>query len=300
MLQDVPRLPIANNGMNVPYKPLTLLRTDKVSLDAKQDNSYQISIPTLGLIKNGLPSGLTTNGPIPGSLLTDNSVPGTKLKTGTVNAGTVLINDSITAPKYGLHSIPSTAYQDNSIPTTAYANQSVTTPKLAANAATADIVQSDTSDDTKRAITKNHIRNAAIILRTCSVDVLGSVDMTLNDADILALNVTPITLVPAQGANTVIVPLYIFAFYTYNTTAFTVGGAADLHVKYAAGDTAMTIETTGFLDQVTNQKRLTYPTVTAAITPLDNTDLVIDAGAAITDGGTSTVRLMLFYRVVAI
>jgi hypothetical protein len=60
--------------------------------------------------------------------------------------------------------------------------------------------------------------------------VLKSVSLTLNNTQINALNSTPQTLVPAAGANIVIIPLTFSACLTYGAT-FTEGGGTRITIR---------------------------------------------------------------------
>jgi hypothetical protein len=57
-----------------------------------------------------------------------------------------------------------------------------------------------------------------------------TVKVSLTSADILALNTTVFTLIPAQGAGTIVNVLKVWYSYNYNTTAY--AGAGSLTVKF--------------------------------------------------------------------
>jgi hypothetical protein len=56
-----------------------------------------------------------------------------------------------------------------------------------------------------------------------------SFEVTIPAADVLTLNTTPVELVPAQGANTIIVPTTILAEMDYNTTPYATEGVVDIY-----------------------------------------------------------------------
>lgn len=60
---------------------------------------------------------------------------------------------------------------------------------------------------------------------------------TLSSAQILALNSTPVTVVPAPGAGLTLVPILTYAELVFVTAAYTAGGQVDL---IYTGDTGLT------------------------------------------------------------
>jgi len=53
---------------------------------------------------------------------------------------------------------------------------------------------------------------------------LKTADVSVSSAELLAINTTPIVIVPSAGANTVIIPLFAIGIYTFVTTAYATGG----------------------------------------------------------------------------
>lgn len=106
----------------------------------------------------------------------------------------------------------------------------------------------------------------------------------ITSAQILALNATPITVIPAPGANLMIKIVSWSARHGTGTAYAGIASGEDLALKYtnASGAVAATvIETTGFMDQTTAQIRLANAlsgSGAAAITPADITPV---ANAAI-------------------
>ena len=128
------------------------------------------------------------------------------------------------------------------------------------------------------------------------------VDVTLSSAQVLALNATPITLVPTPGANRALVFEGAIIHKPAGTAYAGVAVGEDLALKYtnAAGAEVGQVETTGFLDQASAQTRFIRPHTAASgissITPVANTPLVAHmlVGEIIT--GNSPLRFRVFYR----
>src|SRR3989304_4397023 len=83
---------------------------------------------------------------------------------------------------------------------------------------------------------------------------LSFADVQLTNAQMLALRATPVTLVPAPGAGWALVVDLVHMFFD-RAAAYT-ETADNLVVEYASGADIMTVETTGFIDQATDQARL--------------------------------------------
>lgn len=102
----------------------------------------------------------------------------------------------------------------------------------------------------------------------------------ISSAELLALNATPINIVPAPGANKILILDSALVFYNYNSTAYAgIGASEDLAIKWntGSGTIAGSMEATGFLDATSDQYRLMsiVGTLTATITPQINTALVL-------------------------
>ncbi len=129
-----------------------------------------------------------------------------------------------------------------------------------------------------------------------------STSVTLTAAQVNALRVTPIELVPAQGVNTLIEFVSAVISYNYTTTAFTVAADEDFVIQYdASTDVSASIESAGFIDQINDEMRWVLPTWTALtdLLSLVNKKLeIFNTGAGETaDGGTSTIIINITYRV---
>jgi hypothetical protein len=128
-----------------------------------------------------------------------------------------------------------------------------------------------------------------------------AVDVTVTTAELLALNTTPKALVAAPGAGRVLIPAAAYMFLDYNSTAYAgIVAGADLAVRYTngSGAIALTVETTGFLDQTSDQYRFTFGAASPAATgggfaPVANAALVLH----MTTGNIATGNSPLYVRV---
>lgn len=133
----------------------------------------------------------------------------------------------------------------------------------------------------------------------------GSAYIVLTNAQVLALNTTPITVIAAQGAGISVVPTRAIV-RTDAGTAYTVGGTSDLTFRYTNGSGQQLlgqIETTGFLDQTTTQARSVIgvsstSTTAGDVTPLANAPVVAFINAANVSGGTSPIYIKIFYDII--
>lgn len=130
--------------------------------------------------------------------------------------------------------------------------------------------------------------------------------VTLTAAQVNALNATPITIVPAAGANLKIIPITAEIDYTYGSAAFTITSVPNFAMQFI--DQACGIyndferAATGLLDQAQNMSIGGYITgLVEAPTPtsnLINEDLQVCLDGGSTSGGTgSTVTIQTWYTV---
>ena len=128
---------------------------------------------------------------------------------------------------------------------------------------------------------------------------LNFADVQLTNAQMLALRATPVTLVPAPGAGWAIVPDKVHMFFD-RAAAYT-ETADNLVIEYASGADIMTVETTGFIDQATDQVRLQAPAYTTLFTPVANSGVrIANSGDGEFGGGNAanTVSIRVYYHVV--
>lgn len=105
-------------------------------------------------------------------------------------------------------------------------------------------------------------------------------DFTITSAQLLALFATPITIVPAPGANICLIPTGLLLFLDYKSAAYAgIAAGEDLNVKYtnASGAGLLGVEATGFLDQTSDQWRYAYPIAQSATQPLNSFTPVANA-----------------------
>lgn len=181
----------------------------------------------------------------------------------------------------------------------------------AGNAYEAQVAAGDIWNSTFDRITAADGKTGAGTVNLVSSTAVGSLSLTdckmassvvtLTTAQVNALRATPITLVAAQGANTIIEFVSAVLMYDYATAAFTVGADEDFVIEYADGtDVSGSIETTGFLDQVDDEVRY-VPSAVAVNTDLEpciNQALrIFNTGSGETTGGGGEVDVRLVYRV---
>lgn len=105
---------------------------------------------------------------------------------------------------------------------------------------------------------------------------LKSRKVKITSAQLLALNATPVEIVPAPGAGNVIEFISAVVHKPAGTAYAGIAAGEDLAIKYTDGSGAQvntSLETTGFLDQTTAQTRMTRQIVTE-FTPVVNAALV--------------------------
>lgn len=169
-----------------------------------------------------------------------------------------------------------------SVDTAALANDAVTTAKI---------------DDA--AVTTAKINDDAVTLDKVANTVVAVEPILITNGQVLNLNSTPATLLPAYGANTVTEIVSVVLKYNYVTAAFTIGSATNLQVKYtdASGAAITTTQAvTGMLDQTTNQLRL-LPLNGTAYTPVANAAVVLSLAGANVTGGGGFISGYITYRV---
>jgi len=144
-------------------------------------------------------------------------------------------------------------------------------------------------------------RSSAGYITVATKELTYTATVELTAANILDLADTPITLVAAQGADTVIEFVSAVLIHDAGTAYAEPSAPDDLVIQYATSgtDVSAEIDSTGFLDQVTDEVRLILPawTATTDLVPDKNHALqLFNTGADLTTGdGTMTVKIT--YRV---
>ena len=129
-----------------------------------------------------------------------------------------------------------------------------------------------------------------------------TVTKTLTSAQLLALNATPITIIPAPPAGQVVLVRGCLAYYFYGGTAYTIGTNAGIGLKYTngSGQQVLKLATTGFVDQAAD--KLEFATADAT----QNGYLVVAAAPIVAQAltaeltnGNGTVKLTVLFNVVS-
>lgn len=128
---------------------------------------------------------------------------------------------------------------------------------------------------------------------------------TISNAATKTLHATPVEIVAAPGAGKAIVDLRVNVKYVYATAAFdSVGGSDDMEFRYtdaSGAKLANDIETTGMLDQTSDQYRMSGPVLTS-LTPVANAPVVVTiaTGEVYAAAGGGSLVIQAFYRVVTL
>lgn len=121
---------------------------------------------------------------------------------------------------------------------------------------------------------------------------------TLSTAQILALHSTPITLVPAQGLNTVTIVESIDARLVYKGTAYTGGNNLEFRYTNASGNKVTADMSSTFLDSSASAYDHVAG-VTTELTPVANSPIVVCVPAANPAAGTSPITFVVKYRIIS-
>ncbi len=129
-------------------------------------------------------------------------------------------------------------------------------------------------------------------------NILAVARVDLSSAQILALNATPVELVPAPGAGNIISVEEILFKMIRTATAYAAGGALEFRYTNGSGakvtaDVAASVVTTGGAGTEYNIVR----GVTTSLTPVANSNIVIDNATAAFTTGTGTAVVWVKYRI---
>lgn len=121
-------------------------------------------------------------------------------------------------------------------------------------------------------------------------------DVTISPAEMLALNATPKTLVPAPGAGKMIELKRVEFFLDFEASPYTVAGGNDLSLEYSGGGQILQVETTGWLDQSSDQRRCAHHGDQHAVGVNESVALKMLSGEI--SVGDSPLKCRVDYRIV--
>jgi len=122
-------------------------------------------------------------------------------------------------------------------------------------------------------------------------------DVTIPSADVLTLNTTPIELVPAQGANEIIILTGYQIYLEYNTTAYATNGDLQILLGTLVLDTT---PDTFLFSAVDKFKFETNFDATNDLTEFVNQPLSIQVDTGNPTAGDSDIRIFGTYKVIDI
>jgi hypothetical protein len=120
-------------------------------------------------------------------------------------------------------------------------------------------------------------------------------DVTLTTAQILALNTTPITLIPAPGASQVLILQGVYGINVFNSVAYV---SAALEFRYTNGSGTKLAELTSGFVQSASTALAAVNVAVAQMTPVANAPLVAFVGTANPTTGNGSIKLRLYYKLV--
>lgn len=123
-------------------------------------------------------------------------------------------------------------------------------------------------------------------------------EVTLTSAQILALNTTPITLVPAPGAGKVIDVMGIVAKLTYNSAAYATN--TTMEFRYTNGSGAKVATDMASLLTATANKTNICHALSTEIVAVENAPIVVDVATGNPATGNSPVKIQVQYRIVSV
>lgn len=137
-----------------------------------------------------------------------------------------------------------------------------------------------------------------------SIQLGLSKDTIITSAQLLALNATPQTVIPAPDTGYIAVPRYMM-LYKPAGTAYVVDAGDDLVLKYTNGSGAQcssVVETTGFLDQTTAESRIvgmpgSTGTTAASYEPVAAAAVVLHLLGTEVTTGTGGLVCRVFYDI---
>jgi len=120
----------------------------------------------------------------------------------------------------------------------------------------------------------------------------------IDTEDMLTLNAIPVQLVSAPGAGKYIEVRRVEFFLDYATTAYAVDTGEDLSIQYETTGEIFQVESTGFLDQASDQRLCSHTPALHKIGENEAVQLQILSGEILT--GNSPLKVKVDYRVVEV
>lgn len=152
----------------------------------------------------------------------------------------------------------------------------------------------------------------AITGNKLGIDVLMKTSKTITKSQMRQLNAAPIEIVPNVGIAQAIVPVRVVYKMIFNANVFdSVDVGDDLQLRYTNGAGALLVETetVGFLDQNSDQVRVSFPNsgsgALTTLTPVAGTNVVLSTPGSISAAnadvnGDSSMTVDFYYVVVAV
>ena len=157
--------------------------------------------------------------------------------------------------------------------------------------ALSDVIPTQAADGATE-VGKNTIQDVADLVTAGEV---VTVKVSLSSAQILALAATPITLIAAQGASTLIKLLGCTMKLNYVSTTYT-GGT--LRIYYSSGGSFI-ISNSSYTNGSSIIFTPAFSTTQVFTTSAENDDLIIDAASAVSVGD-GTLDIYLTYSVISL
>jgi hypothetical protein len=130
---------------------------------------------------------------------------------------------------------------------------------------------------------------------------LKSFEVTIPSAQVLTLNTAPITLVPAQGANKIIVPVSIAGQMVYGTTPYATNG--NLQILNGGTDEIALVNASGFLFGTTSRTvniSMLNATLATDTQYVGNAALTVTVNGGNPTAGDSDITIRCLYYVITL
>jgi hypothetical protein len=158
------------------------------------------------------------------------------------------------------------------------------------------------------AVTTAKLAADSVTMAKLDEAVLRKASVQITTGQILALNAAPKTLVAAPGAGKAIMVRGVFCALDYNSAAYAgIAGGEDWVLKYTNGsgdEITGHIETTGWLDQTSDQLRWVGPigasNAVADVIPVVNAAVVMHQLSGEITTGNSPVNVDVYYHVMSV